>query len=282
MVRKKNKPINETLTIDITDNIKNKIKNMIPIYIIFNNSHSWKSKLIAKFTKGPYSHVSLSFLGLSEIISFGDNKKNNGIIIENIYEFYSNRKPSKLKVIALFLPYNDYKKIYKIVSEFRKNIRKYRYSLKELLLFPFLPKRSPRDIKDKEKYFCSQFVIWALGNISDKISNINVDPNTVSEMLSDTKDFIKLILFEGDVNDFDEEFITEFENSIKVDKNKIHNKIEKDIGIERIFYLKESNDIVYDDNYILGILNEVVYEKIGDDNNNSKYINKLNELILSQ
>ncbi|MFW6015198.1 MAG: hypothetical protein ACOCRK_02025 [bacterium] len=277
--------IKESYDFSNTDEMKRKVSGLVPIYIIFNNSSHIISKIITKFTKGDFSHASLSLTGMDQIISFGDGKKNNGIQVENIYEFYSNRKPDRIKIISFFVTEYDYEKIYEILTRFRKQFKKYRYSYRGLILFPFLPSVPPHhSLWNKKEFFCSQFLSWCLGNITKAITNINISPNDLNRIIDESEVMNTLVLFDGKVEDFDEELIYKFEDALGIDKEKTNIKVKrrveskKEINITN-FFKESDNDIISE---LLGALCDYVYDEIDtDDEEKFTYINKLNMIINS-
>jgi hypothetical protein len=274
--------IKETYDFNNSDDLKRKTSGLIPVYIIFNNSGALISKIITKFTKGDFSHSSLSLTGMDEIISFGDGNKNNGIQVENIYEFYSSRSPERLKVVAFFVSERDYEKIYEVLARFRKQFKKYRYSYKGLILFPFLPSVPPHNsLWEKDKFFCSQFLSWCLGNITKAITDVNISPNDLNKIIDESEVMNTLVLFDGKTEDFDEEMIYKFEKSLDINKNKLNKKVKRNIDskkeINMTNFFKESGDDLISE-LTADLINLVYQEELSEDEK-YRYNNKLNMVI---
>lgn len=274
--------ISESYEFNNVDELKKRTSGLVPVYVIFNNSGALISKIITKFTKGDFSHSSLSLTGMDEIISFGDGKKNNGIQIENIYEFYSNRHPDRLKVVAFFVSERDYEKIYEVVSRFRKQFKKYKYSYKGLILFPFLPSVPPHNnLWEKDTFFCSQFLSWCLGNVTKAISDINISPNDLNKIIDESEVMNTLTLFDGKVDDFDEDMVYKFENSLGINKSKLNQKVKRNIDDKKEInitnFFKESPDDLISEltNDLFGL----VYQEELSEDEKYRYNNKLNMVV---
>lgn len=272
--------------INISDfkNIKQKVKGLVPIYIVFNDSEAIVSKIINKFTKGDFSHTSLSLTGMDEIISFGAENKNNGIQVENIYEFYSNRNPKKIKIISFFVSEKDYEKISEVLLRFRNQFKKYKYSYRGLILFPFLPSVPPSDgLWKKNKFFCSQFLSWCLSNVTKAITDINISPNDLNRIIEESDINETLVLYDGNVEDFNENLIHEFEDSLNINKEKINTKVKKKIKNKKEinitnFFKESDNDIISD---LLNSIYEFIYLNDNQEEEKYGYINKVNMIINS-
>lgn len=132
------------------------------IYILLTHTGSLLSKLIKRYTKEPYSHVSIAFdTDLSQVYSFGRKNPKNpliaGFVIEDIrcgtYSIFSDTTYSlySLEVDGL-----QYEKLKTIMAEFEKIKQRSSYNLVGLLgVYLGYP------INRTYAYFCSQFVAFA-------------------------------------------------------------------------------------------------------------------------
>lgn len=135
------------------------------IYILLTHSGSLLSKFINRYTKEPYTHVSIALdINLKELYSFGriypSNPLIGGFIKEDIENGTYARFPSTIGALYS-LKINDiqYDKLRRELNKFKINKKKYRYNLIGLfgvmLNYP---------LERKHHYFCSQFVATLLKN----------------------------------------------------------------------------------------------------------------------
>lgn len=191
---------------------KDKFKDHVPVYFIFNGSTSLISKLIKFFSKGDYTHASISTEGLSEITSFGNTYRNNGFVTENYGEFIDWRKPKYISVIAIPVPLDVYKRIKSSIVFFKNTLNNYKYSTRKLLLFKFKvrefdPKQNMTDL------ICTEYVSYILN-----LANYNMNMKfwvTPSEM----QDAVKKIppgshvIYEGLYDGFNETLVEDYKKA---------------------------------------------------------------------
>jgi len=133
--------------------------SMKSIYIVISQTGTWLSTLIKLYTKEQYNHVSLSLENsLSDMYSFGRinpvNPFSGGFARESIYDGVYKMFPNcRCAVYRLRVTDEQYKKIQKIIEDFKIKRDQYRYNFLGLF-FIALHMDKPR----KRHYFCSQFV----------------------------------------------------------------------------------------------------------------------------
>lgn len=280
----------ESTSIEINSDIKNKVEDKYPVYIIFNNSTSWYSKLITKFTKGDYSHASLSLSGVDEMISFEGDPTENGLIVENFYEMLSRRKPEYIKINALMVTEEQYIKIAKLVKKFKQNAKQYKYNYKGIVTFHLKKvmnkvQKTSQLTWENTHFFCSQFVGWLVANISNIVDDVNVSPVGLSKKIENSSD--TLTVFDGVVDDFNVNLVKDFEDLFRKQKRRIRKKLQpatKQLEIDNDaidkMFLKESVEISSSSNRRITDMSKIIYGGYPDDDNNSKYNFSLNTLVM--
>ena len=139
------------------------------IYIILSQSGTWISKMLKFFTRAPYNHASLALdISLEEFFSFGRKKVTNflmgGFVVEHknkgVYEKFA---PTPCKIIELPVTDEQYHLIKQIINEFVKNTEIYHYDFVNVPLV-----NTPFHIIRRNRFFCSQFVAYALNSAGIK------------------------------------------------------------------------------------------------------------------
>ena len=132
------------------------------IYILLTHTGSFLSKLIKRYTKEPYSHVSISFdPNLEEVYSFGRKRPRNpliaGFIVEDIRNgTFSMFSETTYGLYSLNIDNTQYNKLKNTMLEFEKIKQKSSYNLIGLVgVYLGHP------IDRTYAYFCSQFVAAA-------------------------------------------------------------------------------------------------------------------------
>ncbi|CAK7054908.1 hypothetical protein [Tissierella sp.] len=130
------------------------------------------SKVINKYTKEPYSHVSIAFdEELKELYSFGRLRPNNpliaGFVKEDIVNgTYARFPETRCALYSLEINDLQYRRLMKELQKFKKDGEKYGYNLIGLLgVMVNYP------IQRKYNYFCSQFVSSLLRKSGIKLIN---------------------------------------------------------------------------------------------------------------
>lgn len=132
------------------------------IYILLTHTGSLLSRMIKRYTREPYSHVSVAFdMNLDKVYSFGRKNPRNpliaGFVIEDIrrgtYSIFNNTTYS---LYSLEVDHNQYEKLQSVMDEFEKTKQRSSYNLVGLLgVYLGYP------INRTYAYFCSQFVAFA-------------------------------------------------------------------------------------------------------------------------
>lgn len=221
-----------------------------PVYLLFNDASSMVSKSIRFLTMSKYSHVSISTQGLTEFVSFGDNNKNDGMVLEGFWELLDLRKPNNIKLTAIMVDAHTLKDLQIRIENHKRHINKMKYSYKDLISFPFLPKTTKVKNEVKYDFVCSQFVAWLLASMKngsgfnplDSIKNINISPKALDEALNlDT-----YTVFEGALDDFKPKLVADFEKGLGIVKDR------KDIikeatqeSINKLYHAVKDGDAEY-------------------------------------
>lgn len=263
--------------------MKSKFKDKIPLYLIFNNSSHWFSKIITKISKGDFSHVGMSFKGPGEILSFSMGDKSDGMKVENMIELINDRSSEYIKIVAIPLDKKTYQNIYRVVHQMRLERSKYTYDLVSVITFPF---RKAEEIVDwswkNTSFFCSQFVSWVLGNAFDSIDTSHLTPVGLMNKVEEINNVVTI--FEGSVNDFDPQIFSKFENSYRKTKDKLEDKAIRDIKKiksklkQESRLLSEVSSINEEKN--MNTVYNILYNEFPDDSLNSNYHKAFNSLIL--
>ncbi len=145
---------------------------MKKIYILLTKSNTVCSKIIYKFTKGKYTHASISLdANFDHMYSFARKYRYAtlpaGFVRENIYEgIMGDSDEMNCAVYELEVTNLTYLKLKALLCNMEKNKDEYGYNIRGLLGCIFDKKLG------KEKHFyCSEFVYYALvesGAIKDK------------------------------------------------------------------------------------------------------------------
>lgn len=126
---------------------------------MLTNSGSLLSKCINKYTKEPYTHVSISLdPELNELYSFGRLRPNNPIIAGFVREDVKNgtfkRFPNTTCALySLEINSIQYGKLKKEIKKFKRDGKKYGYNFIGLIGYMV-----NYPVERKYNYFCSQFV----------------------------------------------------------------------------------------------------------------------------
>lgn len=132
---------------------------MKTIYLLLTDTGTLLNRLIKKYTKDPYNHISIAFdRDLKDLYSFGRKRPNNPINGSFVKEYidsgmYAKFKETSFSLYSISVPAEVYKKMISLVKEFEQNQEKYTYNFLGLLAFMVnVP------IERKNAFFCSQFV----------------------------------------------------------------------------------------------------------------------------
>ena len=170
------------------------------IYILLTNSGSLLSKCIKKYTRKPYTHVSVAFdTNLEELYSFGRKIPRNplygGFVKEDVVNGTYARFPSTTCALYyLDVDQSQYRRLKREVLKFAIEEERYRYNLIGLIgVMVNIP------VNRKYSYFCSQFVSEVLVN-----SGINLINKPIG--LTSPEDFRESLdanlIYEGQLRDY--------------------------------------------------------------------------------
>lgn len=187
---------------------KNNIRRKRHIYVIFSHSGTMPSRVIKKFTKYEYSHVSISLEDCPyEFYSFARKELNpliGGFVVENSNtKVFQKFKNVKCKIYEIEVSEKRYEKIKRVLNRYLKRKEEYKYNFLGLLS----PILHIKLAGCKNRKFCSQFVAEVLEKGS--VIDLDIDPDYVTpEMLFES--VIKLnpkCVFDGNVMKyFDKQF----------------------------------------------------------------------------
>ena len=145
-----------------TNRKKNNVKDK-SIYIVISKTSTLPSNVIKMWTKEPYAHTSLSFdIELNDMYSFARRKLHNpfycGFIKEDITTGVFGRDvDTTCRVARLKVSSNSYKKMRKMINEFKKHDMDYKYNYLGIVGIMF-----NKAVEREYNYFCSQFVYHVL------------------------------------------------------------------------------------------------------------------------
>ena len=146
------------------------MRRMKKIYIILTHTGTVLSKIIKRFTKDEFSHVSIALdIELKEMYSFGRLNPYNpfwgGFVHEYIDKgtfkrFYKTRA----KVYSLEITNEQYKFIKNTIEEINNNKENYKFNIIGLFAAGFHKK-----IKKQKSFYCAEFVKYAMEKANIKI-----------------------------------------------------------------------------------------------------------------
>ena len=209
-------------------NLNKKDNNTKIIYFLLTHSGSLLGEMIKKFTKVPYSHVSIGFHPeLSSVYSFGRKYVSNPLIGTFVKEeldgkFFKKFPNTKYSLYAMEISNLEFEKLKISLKWFEGNRKNFRYNFLGLFT-AFLGTEWER----RDKYFCSQFVATLLELA--EIGAFDKHPSVVKP------------------HDFTELDGTEFISAGKIkyfDKNKVTKKIMDIFCNDKIKKEKEQVEIL--------------------------------------
>lgn len=135
--------------------LENENKSLRKVYVLLTRFSDNRSKAIGFFSGFYYTHAAI---GLEEDLDTFYSFVNKGFIVEKISKYIkSNREPFPCQLYELKVTETVYNSIKKILNDFVLNKGLYRYAKLGLIFGLFhIP------IKQKYRYFCSQFVAEVL------------------------------------------------------------------------------------------------------------------------
>lgn len=133
------------------------------IYIILTHTGTTLSKIIKKFTKDEFSHISIALdKELNEMYSFGRLNPYNpfyaGFVHEHINSGTFKRfKLTQTKIYSLEITEEEYNKIQEIIYDMKTKKERLKFNIIGLFAVGF-----NKRIKLKNSFYCAEFVKYAL------------------------------------------------------------------------------------------------------------------------
>lgn len=181
--------------------------NIRPLFLIESYGGKWYSKVIKKFSNGPYSHISISIdPKLKKIYSFYDK----GFEIESFDSYMKNTPNGFASIYCMFVSKEDYEIIDDKIDYFLKNIRKTKYNWVGLLKIMM-----NRPGMSDNKLVCSQFVDLILKCIDIDFTNKDSSLVTPNDFKLSEKTAVYL-LYEGPCKDLNNQTVKEVLNKANV------------------------------------------------------------------
>lgn len=129
------------------------------IYVLLTDTGSWFTRLIKMFTRAPYNHASLALdSNLQDVYSFGRKHAHNpfiaGFVKEDVYVGTFRHFPdTRCVLLRISVTEQQREDMIQIIREFENKKSNCRYNLIGLVALYL-----QLNIKQKDAYFCSQFV----------------------------------------------------------------------------------------------------------------------------
>ena len=136
---------------------------MKKIYIVLTHTGTTLSKIIKKYTKDEFSHVSISLdEKLSNMYSFGRLHPYNPFWAGFVQEFknkgtFGRFKETKTKIYSLEITENQYEIIKRSIENIQENRNKYKFNIIGLLAIGF-----HKRIKKEQSFYCAEFVKYVI------------------------------------------------------------------------------------------------------------------------
>lgn len=147
-----NEELIKTLS-EVSDSEKITKKDIYPVYLLLSYGHTTLGKIIKKFTKDTYTHISLTFDDkLEDMYSFDKNGFSNETIKDP--KTYSKIDDYKYSLYATFVNQDEKNLMLKFINKFKENAKNYKYNNIGLIK-NFFGKECD---ENENKKFCSQFV----------------------------------------------------------------------------------------------------------------------------
>jgi len=138
-------------------------EEMKKVYILLTKSNTFCSKIIYQFTKGKYTHASISLdANFEEMYSFARKYKYTmlpaGFVKENLYRgVMGDSDDMNCAVYELEVTNLTYLKLRALINNMEKNKDQYRYNIRGLLGCIF-----DKKLGREKHFYCSEFVYYAL------------------------------------------------------------------------------------------------------------------------
>ena len=136
---------------------------MKKIYIILTHTGTIPSKVIRRYTKAPFSHVSISLdRELNEMYSFGRLNPYNFIIAGFVHEglnfgTFKRFKETETNIYSLEIEDEQYEEIKRIIYNIKSSETRYKFNNMGLIAVAF-----HKRIQRKYKFYCAEFLKYLL------------------------------------------------------------------------------------------------------------------------
>ena len=170
------------------------------IYVILTQSLTMPGKIIRKFTGGQYSHASISLdKDLNEMYSFARFKYHTPLVAgftkENITTLSLGKEDGvNVKIFRIPVTEQQYKKLERVINNFKNNSGKYMYNLFGLLFF-----KTPIEFNIRDTYICTEFVSKCIASLGIKKKKLNKNRITPEAMIEALKEYE---YFDGDLTEY--------------------------------------------------------------------------------
>lgn len=143
---------------------------MKKIYIILTHTGTILSRIIKKYTKDEFSHVSISLdINLKEMYSFGRLNPYNALWGGFIHEYidkgtFKRFYKTKTKIYSLEITEEQYEKVKNNIERIKRNKKDYKFNMLGLLAVGFHKK-----IRKEHSFYCAEFIKYVLEKSEIKV-----------------------------------------------------------------------------------------------------------------
>lgn len=136
---------------------------MKKIYIILTHTGTALSKIIKRFTKDEFSHVSIALdIELKEMYSFGRLNPNNPFCGGFVHEYidkgtFKRFYKTRAKVYSLEVTEEQYRSIKSNIDQIKNNKEDYKFNIIGLFAVGFHKK-----IKKQKSFYCAEFIKYVM------------------------------------------------------------------------------------------------------------------------
>lgn len=138
---------------------------MKKVYIVLTHTGTILSRIIKRYTKDEFSHVSISLdIYLKEMYSFGRLNPYNALWGGFIHEYidkgtFKRFYKTKTKIYSLEITDKQYENIKNNIEKIKKDKKHYKFNMLGLLAVGFNKK-----IKKEHSFYCAEFIKYVLEN----------------------------------------------------------------------------------------------------------------------
>lgn len=136
---------------------------MKKIYIVITHTGTILSKIIRKYSKAEYTHISISLdKELKEMYSFGRLNPYNAFWGGFVHEYidkgtFKRFYNTQAKICSLEITDEQYKTVKEVIKQFEKNKKNYKFNVIGLFAAGFNKK-----IERENSFYCAEFVKYVL------------------------------------------------------------------------------------------------------------------------